>query len=114
MRPELVAEVKYLIWTDDNLLRQVVYEGLREEPRRPPRFAGRCRTDHPDRLAERLIMSPSRCDNCNGDIHTSRLDTKAERFCSMRCAGEYNPGCITDRLTQEDVGVCGEAFSAGS
>jgi hypothetical protein len=31
VRPELVAEVKYLSWTDDNLLRQVVYEGLREE-----------------------------------------------------------------------------------
>jgi ATP-dependent DNA ligase len=30
-RPELVAEVKYLTWTDDNLLRQVVYEGLRED-----------------------------------------------------------------------------------
>ena len=28
---ELVAEVKYLTWTDDNLLRQVVYEGLRED-----------------------------------------------------------------------------------
>jgi hypothetical protein len=31
VRPELVAEVKYLTWTDDNLLQQVVYEGLREE-----------------------------------------------------------------------------------
>ena len=31
VRPKLVAEVKYLTWTDDNLLRQVVYEGLREE-----------------------------------------------------------------------------------
>ena len=31
VRPELVGEVKYLTWTDDNLLRQVVYEGLREE-----------------------------------------------------------------------------------
>jgi ATP-dependent DNA ligase len=29
--PELVAEVKFLTWTDDNLLRQVVYEGLRED-----------------------------------------------------------------------------------
>jgi bifunctional non-homologous end joining protein LigD len=29
VRPELVAEVKYLTWTGDNLLRQVVYEGLR-------------------------------------------------------------------------------------
>jgi bifunctional non-homologous end joining protein LigD len=31
IRPELVAEVKYLTWTDDNLLRQVVYERLRED-----------------------------------------------------------------------------------
>jgi DNA ligase D-like protein (predicted ligase) len=31
VRPALVAEVKYLAWTDDNLLRQVVYEGLRED-----------------------------------------------------------------------------------
>jgi ATP-dependent DNA ligase len=31
VRPELVAEVEYLAWTDDNLLRQVVYEGLRED-----------------------------------------------------------------------------------
>jgi bifunctional non-homologous end joining protein LigD len=26
-----VTEVKYLSWTDDNLLRQVVYQGLRED-----------------------------------------------------------------------------------
>ena len=31
MRPELVAEVKFLTWTEDNLLRQTVYEGLRED-----------------------------------------------------------------------------------
>jgi ATP dependent DNA ligase C terminal region len=31
VRPELVAEVKYLTWTEDNLLRQVIYEGLRED-----------------------------------------------------------------------------------
>jgi bifunctional non-homologous end joining protein LigD len=31
---ELVAEVKYLAWTEDNLLRQVVYDGLRED--KPP------------------------------------------------------------------------------
>jgi bifunctional non-homologous end joining protein LigD len=46
VRPELVAEVKYLTWTDDNLLRQVVYEGLREdkpatEVRRPVPTVGR-------------------------------------------------------------------------
>ena len=31
VRPELVVEVRYLAWTGDNLLRQVVYEGLRED-----------------------------------------------------------------------------------
>jgi bifunctional non-homologous end joining protein LigD len=31
VRPELVVEVKYLTWTADNLLRQVVYEGVRED-----------------------------------------------------------------------------------
>jgi ATP-dependent DNA ligase len=31
VRPALVAEVNFLTWTDDNLLRQVVYEGLRED-----------------------------------------------------------------------------------
>jgi ATP-dependent DNA ligase len=31
VRPELVAEVKYLTCTGDNLLRQVVYEGLQED-----------------------------------------------------------------------------------
>ena len=44
VRPELVAEVKYLTWTEDNLLRQVVYEGLRddkpaEEVRRPTPYS---------------------------------------------------------------------------
>jgi len=29
--PELVVEVRYLTWTEDNLLRQVVYEGLHED-----------------------------------------------------------------------------------
>jgi ATP dependent DNA ligase C terminal region len=31
VRPELVAEVKFLTWTEDNLLRQVVYERLGED-----------------------------------------------------------------------------------
>ena len=34
VRPELVVEVNYLTWTLDNLLRQVVYVGLREVSRR--------------------------------------------------------------------------------
>lgn len=31
VRPELVVEVTYLTWTDDNLLRQVSYQGERED-----------------------------------------------------------------------------------
>ena len=31
VRPELVAEVTFLAWTSENLLRQVVYLGLRED-----------------------------------------------------------------------------------
>jgi bifunctional non-homologous end joining protein LigD len=31
VRPELVAEVTYLTWTDDGLLRHVVHQGLRED-----------------------------------------------------------------------------------
>jgi ATP-dependent DNA ligase len=31
VRPDLVVEVKFLTWTEDNLLRQVVYQGLRED-----------------------------------------------------------------------------------
>ena len=34
VRPELVAEVTYLTWTADGLLRHVVYEGLREDKSR--------------------------------------------------------------------------------
>jgi hypothetical protein len=39
VRPELVAEVTYLTWTVDGLLRHVVYEGLRED--KSPRDVGR-------------------------------------------------------------------------
>jgi ATP-dependent DNA ligase len=30
-RPKLVVEVTFLTWTADGLLRQVVYQGLRED-----------------------------------------------------------------------------------
>jgi ATP-dependent DNA ligase len=35
VRPELIIDVKYLTWTEDGLLRQVIYEGFRED--KPPR-----------------------------------------------------------------------------
>src|SRR5205823_14329125 len=43
VRPELVVEVAFLAWTDDGLLRQVTYQGMREDkPAREVR-----RTPHP-------------------------------------------------------------------
>jgi bifunctional non-homologous end joining protein LigD len=50
VRPELVAEVKFLTWTEDNLLRQVVYEGLREDK---PAAEVRRPVPHPKPAAER-------------------------------------------------------------
>jgi bifunctional non-homologous end joining protein LigD len=33
LQPKLVAEITYLTWTADNLLRHTVYVGLREDKR---------------------------------------------------------------------------------
>jgi DNA ligase D-like protein (predicted ligase) len=59
VRPELVAEVKYLAWTEDNLLRQVVYEGLREDK---PAAEVRRPVPHPKPIASTLAArsKPSR------------------------------------------------------
>ena len=55
VRPELVAEVKYLTWTEDNLLRQVVYEGLREDK---PAAEVRRPVPHPNPVA--AMRAPAR------------------------------------------------------
>jgi hypothetical protein len=56
VQPELVAEVKFLACTEDNLLRQVVYEGLREDDisKRPVEKSGL--TFAPARLRMALIV----------------------------------------------------------
>jgi bifunctional non-homologous end joining protein LigD len=74
VRPELVAEVKFLAWTDENLLRQVVYVGLREDkaateirrpvphakpaspPRRHPSAANRRRSKRLPVPAENILQ----------------------------------------------------------
>jgi ATP-dependent DNA ligase len=57
-QPELVAEVKYLTWTEDNLLRQVVYEGLCEDK---PATEVRRPMPHPKPVAPiRRAASPER------------------------------------------------------
>ena len=57
VRPELVAEVKYLTWTEDNLLRQVVYEGLREDK---PAAEVRRSVPHPKPIASTLAARSTR------------------------------------------------------
>src|SRR5437868_287846 len=55
VRPELVVEVKFLTWTGEGLLRQVIYQGLREDKpatdvrRSPPTGA----LPHPDPALEK-------------------------------------------------------------
>jgi ATP-dependent DNA ligase len=51
VRPELVVEVKFLTWTEDNLLRQVVYQGLRDD-NLAREVDARCRTRKLDSKAK--------------------------------------------------------------
>jgi bifunctional non-homologous end joining protein LigD len=48
VEPKLVAEITFLTWTADNLLRQTVYVGLRED--KPAGQVRRERQDGPDRV----------------------------------------------------------------
>jgi ATP-dependent DNA ligase len=57
VRPELVAEVKYLTWTGDHLLRQVVYEGLREDK---PAKEVRREVPRPKPGAQSCTVSPNK------------------------------------------------------
>jgi ATP-dependent DNA ligase len=60
VRPELVAEVRYLTWTDDNLLRQVIYQGLHED-KAPTDVIARCvPRDHPKLRRQRLPLVAER------------------------------------------------------
>ena len=56
VQPELVAEVKFLTWTEDNLLRQVVYEGLREDK---PATEVRRDVPHPKPAMQPKLGSPN-------------------------------------------------------
>jgi hypothetical protein len=72
----LVVEVKYLTWTDENLLRQVVYEGVREDK---PAAEVRRNVPHPKPTAPK---SPTR--------------TAKRSQAAASAAGEYSPviaGC---------------------
>jgi bifunctional non-homologous end joining protein LigD len=57
VRRELVAEIMFLAWTEDNLLRQAVNEGLRED--KPAREV---RREVPRAKPRRLLSNPA--DRC--------------------------------------------------
>ena len=74
-RPELGVEVKFLAWTEDNLLRQVVHEGLREDkpaaevrrPRPHPKSTGSTRKSPRTSSHPRSSFYPS-CSLSGGSI----------------------------------------------
>ena len=76
MRPELVTEVKFFTRINDNLLRQVVYEGLREDK---PTAAVRRPTRKPAAAKSTAVRS-RRSRGCY-----SRRDRPAERGQRFRC-----------------------------
>jgi bifunctional non-homologous end joining protein LigD len=60
VRPKMVVEVTYLTWTDDNLLRHVVFDGVRDD--KPARDVVRP-IPHPEKVPagkERKIAPRSR------------------------------------------------------
>ena len=77
VRPELVAEVKFLTWTEDNLLRQVVYEGLREDK------PALCRSRNPARRRARA------------SAHNARL-----KFPAYRCGRVKMIAAVSYRLAR--------------
>ena len=56
VQPKMIAEVTYLTWTDDNLLRHVVFEGLRED--KPARDVVRP-IPRPERVSAKPIRNSS-------------------------------------------------------
>jgi len=85
VRPELVAEVKFLAWTEDNLLRQVVYEGLRGQAgaggtaRDPASETRRRRQKRPaTKTAQPLIYGLARL-ACSGSQVRSQLPISVVR-----------------------------------
>jgi bifunctional non-homologous end joining protein LigD len=89
VRPELVAEVKFLTWTEDNLLRQVVYEGLRRTSRRP-RCGVTCRIRNPERRAARSLRG-NRCHAPGAPLSHNQFvaldaETRARRRPGLRIA----------------------------
>ena len=59
VRPEMVAEVTYLTWTDDNLLRHVVFDGLRED--KPARDVVRP-IPHPEKVPAPAVLNRKRAE----------------------------------------------------
>jgi hypothetical protein len=77
--PELVAEVKYLTWTDDNLLRQVVYEGLREDK---PAAEVRLPVPHPKPVVARQYCGDAILRD-RAASHTEAMEHRAARRLSL-------------------------------
>jgi ATP-dependent DNA ligase len=73
VQPEMVVEVTYLTWTDDNLLRHVVFDGVRED--KPARGVV---SPHPEKVEARNKRLPgSRAEWLDSDSVKSDLTVPA-------------------------------------
>jgi hypothetical protein len=105
VRPELVADVKYLTWTDDNLLRQVVYEGVREDKpaaevhrRAPPETRGSDAPGWPVKTASlRLSGSGVR----HAPPYQAPMSTNETRWAVIRQRGALQPCCHGSRKARQ-------------
>jgi hypothetical protein len=80
VRPELVAEVKYLTWTEDNLLRQVVYEGCARTsplPTSAVRYRTRSQHDEPTRAIPARRSAARAAAACIAKGRASQIRTAA-------------------------------------
>ena len=82
MRPELVAQVRFTEWTDDDKLRHPVYLGLRDDKRADVRSVGAA--DPPRARTRRAARRPSRA-RAHGARHAKSLRRRLARS-STSCA----------------------------
>ena len=96
VEPKLVAEITYLTWTADNLLRHTVYVGLRED--KPPRLL-RGRDDGPlERLEARLLV-------CAALLRRELLvpGNHGKRWCRIRRGNSPRTEVLLNRIARKIV-----------
>ena len=111
LRPELVAEVKFAEWTEDNLLRQASFKGLRTDknPREIVREAADMEDDMP--LAD-ADNAPREAAQETGAEGARALTAAMPREAAIPGAGEQAPGA--DNTPREGAAQNNGAAASGA